>query len=236
MNGKDQKSVPPYVSYKTLINFMDNLNSLETIPQRLDRSVKIFESMSGANQTQLKSALRYLNLITENADITETLEKLVHSEGTQRQEALKNLLIPAYPFVFENGLDLDRATHRQLEERFATTGATRETLRKCIAFFLKAAKGAGIKLSPHFKKIRTHRTGEVKTKRQPKPKAHDNQQPKHELTSSTKAVQSAEDTALEKLIFAKMPDFNPEWSEEAQKSWLDAINKLMDRFQKKSGD
>jgi hypothetical protein len=32
------------------------------------------------------------------------------------------------------------------------------------------------------------------------------------------------------------PDFNPEWPEAVQKSWFEAINKLMDRFQKKSGD
>jgi hypothetical protein len=60
--------------------------------------------------------------------------------------------------------------------------------------------------------------------------------PAKEPASSPKTIGTIADTALEKMILAKMPDFNPEWSKEAQESWLDTINKLMDRFQKKSGD
>ena len=236
MNDKElpKKSVPPYVSYKTLINFLDNLKS-QAIPQRLDRSVRIFQSMSGAVQGQLKLALEYLKLITENGDTTTALENLVHSDGIQREQALKSVLMPAYPFIFENGLELERATHRQLEDRFALTSATGETLRKCVAFFLNAAKGAGIKLSPHFKKVRSRRAVSAKPKRQTQPKAPTNIQPVKEPASSQKAVELTEDTALEKMIFEKIPDFNPEWPEGVQKSWFEAINKLMDRFQKKSG-
>lgn len=233
MNGKDQKSVPPYVSYKTLINFLDNLKS-QAIPQRLDRSVPILQSMSGGNQNQLKSALRYLNLITENDDTTAALEKLVHSEGEQREQALKEILMPAYPFIFENGLELERATHRQLEERFAATGTTGETLRKCVAFFLKAAKAAGIKLSPHFKKIRSQKPGAAKPRRQSQPKTSTAIQPAKESASPLKASEPTEDAGLAKMILDKMPEFNPEWKEETQKSWLDTISKLMDRFQKRS--
>jgi hypothetical protein len=232
MNDKDEKIIPPYVSYKTLINFLDNLKS-QAIPTRLDRSVKIFQSMSGAVQGQLKLALTYLNLITENGDTTSALEKLVHSEGIQREQTLKDVLIPAYPFIFENGLELDRATHRQLEECFSSKGATGDTLRKCIAFFLNAAKDAGIKLSPHFKKVRSQRLGATKPKRTLQQKSTVTVQ---EPTISPKVAMPPLDTALEKMILAKMPDFNPDWSEEAQKSWLDAINKLIDRFQKNSGN
>jgi hypothetical protein len=192
--------------------------------------------MSGAIQGQLKLALGYLNLITENGDITTALENLVRSEGIQREQALKDVLIPAYPFIFENGLELERATHRQLEERFASTGATGDTLRKCVAFFLNTANGAGIKLSPHFKKVRGPRTGPAKPKRQSQPKAPTGIQPTKEPASLPKTAEPTDDTTLEKMIFSKMPDFNPDWSKEAQQNWLEAINKLMDRFQKKSGD
>jgi hypothetical protein len=47
------------------------------------------------------------------------------------------------------------------------------------------------------------------------------------------APSQPEDNSLAKLILAKIPDFNPEWTEETQKSWLDTINKLMDRLEKK---
>jgi hypothetical protein len=123
-----------------------------------------------------------------------------------------------------------------LEERFAQAGATGDTLRKCVAFFLSAAKGAGIKLSPHFKKVRGPRTVSTRQKRISQSKALSGIQPVKEPTYSSKAVEPLEDTALEKLIFKKIPDFNPEWPEGVQQSWFDAINKLMDRFQKKSGD
>ncbi len=231
--GVPQKAVPPYVSYKSFINFLDNLKP-QAIPQRIDRSVKVFQTMSGSLQGQLKAALIYLKLITQNGNTTPALENLVRSEeGIQREEALKNVLIPAYPFIFENGLELERATHRQLEERFDKTGANRDTVRKCIAFFLKAAHGAGIKLSPHFKKIRNPRTGSVKPKRQSQVKAPI--QPAKEPASPPQAAEPADDTTM-KFIIDLMGKFNPEWSNEAQQNWIEAVNKLLDRFQKKSGD
>jgi hypothetical protein len=235
MNGKGipQKAVPPYVSYKSFINFLDNLKS-QAIPQRIDRSVKVFQTMSGSLQGQLKAALIYLNLITQNGDTTAALENLVHSEeGIQREQALKSILIPAYPFIFENGLELERATHRQLEERFDKTGANRDTVRKCIAFFLKAANGAGIKLSPHFKKIRSPHMGPPKPKRQSQVKSPI--QPVKEPASPPKAAEPTDDSSM-KFIIDLMGKFNPEWSKEAQQNWLEAINKLLDRFQMKSGD
>lgn len=227
MNDKDQKSVPPYVSYKTFINFLDNLKS-QAIPTRLDRSVKIFESMSWANQNQLKSALRYLNLITEDADITTVLENLVHSEGIKREEALKNILIPAYPFIFENGLDLERATHRQLEERFDQTGATRDTLRKCIAFFLKAAKGAGIKLSPHFKKVRSQQTTTKPRRKEaaiPKTKSISS---KEEKTVQENTSPQSGDDSWENILLSKFPSFDPAWPDDVKSKWFDDFKALME--------
>ena len=33
----------------------------------------------------------------------------------------------------------------------------------------------------------------------------------------------------DKALLEKIPEFNPEWSEETLNKWLDLINKLMDR-------
>ncbi len=228
-----KKLLPPYVPYRTFTNFLDSLK--RGIPQRIDRS--LMGSTSGSLQRQIMQALEYLNLITDTGTPTEKLELLVHSEGPKRQEALKEILASSYSFLFKDGIQLDRATASQFRERFEKTGATGDTLRKCMAFFLTTAKAADIGLSPHIKKVPGPRMGSVKPKRILQPKSTDSKsQPIPETPSPQKAVVPTVDTALEKMILAKMPDFNPDWSEEAQRSWLDTINKLIDRFQKKLGD
>jgi hypothetical protein len=174
----------------------------------------------------------------DNGAPTEKLEQLVHSGGPQKQEILRNILESGYGFLFKDGIQLDRATASQFRERFEKTGATGDTLRKCMAFFLTAAKTADIGLSPHIKKVPGPRPGSVKSKRIPRPKtvASVPQSAVQKMSSPQTIMAPTVDTALEKMILEKMPDFNPEWSEEAQKSWLDTISKLIDRFQKKPGN
>ncbi len=230
MDGKTvpQKAVPPYVSYKSFINFLDNLKS-QAIPQRIDRSVKVFQTMSGSLQGQLKAALVYLNLINQNGDTTAALEKLVRSDGIEREQALESILIPAYPFIFENGLELDRATHRQLEERFDQTGATRDTLRKCIAFFLKAAHGAGIKLSPHFKKVRSQKTI-IKPRRKEAPISKTKPIPTEEqkTVQESKPPQQTTDESWENALLSKFPAFDPAWPDEVKSKWFVDFKALME--------
>ncbi|MGO9373776.1 MAG: DUF5343 domain-containing protein [Syntrophobacteraceae bacterium] len=228
-----KKLIPPYAPYRTFINFLDSLK--RGIPQRIDRS--LMGSTSGSLQRQLMQALVYLDLIMDDGTPTEKLDHLVHSSGLQKQQTLKNILESGYGFLFKDGIQLDRATASQFRERFEKTGATGDTLRKSMAFFLTAAKAADMGLSPHIKKVPGPRPGSVKPKRilQPKTAPSVSQSAVQEVSSSQQIVVPIVDTALEKMILDKMPDFNPEWSEGAQKSWLDTINKLIDRFQKKSG-
>jgi len=230
-----KKLLPPYVPYRTFANFLDSLR--RGIPQRIDRS--LMGSTSGSLQRQIMQALEYLNLITDTGTPTEKLEHLVHSEGSKRQGVLKEILESSYSFLFKDGVQLDRATASQFRERFEKTGATGDTLRKCMTFFLTSAKAAEIGLSSHIKKVPSTRTGPAKTKRvsQPSRTATVTQEergtpnfPKNNPPMPTV------DTSLAKLILDKMPAFNPEWTEETQKSWIDTINKLMDRLEKKSGN
>ncbi len=231
MNEKEstKKAIPPYVPYKTFINFLDNLR--QGIPQRIDRSIAPFRSMSGALQGQVRLALEYLNLIADSGETTEGLKHLVHAEeGIKREQALKGVLIPAYPFIFENGLDLERATQRQLEERFAQAGATGDTLRKCVSFFLYAAKGAGIKLSPHFKKVRGPRKGTAKPRRKeatiPKPKISPSEESKGPYKDQ-QPQQSGGDS-WESILLSKFPTFDPAWSDEVKSKWFDDFKALME--------
>src|SRR4030042_4898332 len=102
-----KKLSPPYLPYKTLRNFLESMKV--AMPARIDRSV--MRSMSGAMQSQLILALKYLHLISLDAGVpTEKLTKLVHSEGAERQRILKEILISSYSFLFKEGFNLEDAT------------------------------------------------------------------------------------------------------------------------------
>lgn len=220
-----KKPVPPYVPYKTFINFLDNLR--QGIPQRIDRSIAPFRSMSGALQGQVRLTLEYLYLITDSGDITAGLSHLVHSEGIKREQALKEILMRAYPFIFENGLELERATQRQLEERFAQTGATGDTLRKCVAFFLNAAKGAGIKVSPHIKKVRGPRAAKSRRKETAIPKIKTSPSEESKGPYKDQPPQQSGGDSWENILLSKFPTFDPAWPDDVKSKWFDDFKELM---------
>ena len=210
----NKKLLPPYLPYKTLSTFLEDLKI--SLPQRIDRS--LMKSMSGGMQSQLMSALAYLNLIDINSGVpTEKLSRLVHSEGADRQRVLKDILTSSYKFLFEGEFQLDRETESQLRERFEQTGVSGDTQRKAIAFFIKAAKDAGLGA--------------------PKPKTQTifpASIPSQESVGTPKVTLTppAEDISLEKILLSKFPSFDPAWSEEVQKKWFDAFRELRAQFKK----
>jgi hypothetical protein len=151
--GGTKQTIPPYLSHKTFNNFIEGLRT--GVPDRIDRSV--MPTLSGTAQAHLLYALRYLNLVNGEGKPTETLTQLAAAQGAEKQKVLTDLLKSAYPFVFNDKIDLERCTGKQIEEAFATTGASSETLRKSLAFFLATAKQANLKLSPHMKRTRRPR-------------------------------------------------------------------------------
>ncbi len=223
-----KKAYPPYLPYKTIGTFIDGLKV--ALPQRIDRS--LMKSMSGGMQSSLMSALIYLDLIDLNTGaITEKLNRLVHSEGVERQRVLQEILTDSYPFLFADGLQLDRATTSQLEERFKQSGASGDTLRKSVTFFLKAAKDAGLKVSPHIKGIRVARTGVARQKRGTTLHLEKSES----SISKESAPLQSEEVSWEKSLLSKFPSFDPAWPEEVQKKWFDGFKELMALGKKSEG-
>src|SRR6266545_6658604 len=97
-----KKAAPPYLAYKTLINFINGLQ--QGIPARIDKS--IVPSMSGAGQGQLFAALRFFDLMDANGKPKDSLSRLVNSEGAERQKLLREIVTRSYSFVFSSDLDL----------------------------------------------------------------------------------------------------------------------------------
>lgn len=140
--------IPPYVPYRTFDNFLSELKA-RGVPSHVDRSV--LSHKSGTIQSQLILTLKYLGLVTDAGRSTERLRRLAVSEGVDRRRILREVVESSYGFVFEGGFKLQSATTHHAEELFQATGASGETIRRCIAFFLAIARAAGIPVSPYIK-------------------------------------------------------------------------------------
>jgi hypothetical protein len=149
MGDLDTKpKIPAYVSYKTFYNFLNGLRE-SGVPAQIDKSM--MTAMSGSGQSAMIGSLEFLKLIDSNGQPAPELQQLVDSEENNRGAILRSVLEGSYPFLFGGTIDLKRATTKQVEEAFRSQGISGSTVVKCIAFFLAAAKTAGIQVSPHVK-------------------------------------------------------------------------------------
>lgn len=212
--------LPPYVPYKTFRTFVDGLRV--AMPSRIDRS--LMGTMSGATQGQLISALRYLDLITENGAPTTKLKELAKAEGKLRQDVVKEIVDDAYVEVFKDDLvDVLSGTYRQLYEAFAATGATGDTIRKCIAFWLLMEKESNQPVSPHFMLRGTRSSSRAPTKkRRAGPRERDEEDDEDvSLPSPVTLSRTPFDALMEKF-----PSFDPAWESEVQAKWFEAFERL----------
>ncbi len=145
----NEKSVlPPYASFATVKNFIAAFRGTG-LPSRIDKGV--MSKLSGAAQSRVTLALKYLKLIKSDLSPTPALEVL--AKGTD--EAVKKQwaeLAKSYTFVFQNGLKLDSATDQQLQERFKSVdGLSGDTINKAMTFFVLMATEGGMTISPFLK-------------------------------------------------------------------------------------
>jgi len=138
--------LPPYTafpSFKTALAVFKNV----IVPDRVDRSVWI-KNFSGSVVTQMLTTFKFLGLISNEGAPTPRLRALVDALGTdQWQSELRAVLQSAYAPILSS--DLDRVSASMFNERFRNAyKAEGETARKCMTFFLQAAREAGIALSP----------------------------------------------------------------------------------------
>jgi len=211
-----QKLVPPYAPYRSFRNYLDSLK--QGIPSQIDRSV--MRNMSGALQSQLSAALKYLGLVNALGQPTDRLSRVVNSEGPERSMAFRDVAKAAYPFFFQ-GFDLRTATPKMLSDKFSDMNASGGTVGKCMAFFLGLAKDGEIPLAPHLLVMRGNRSGKprrVKQEQLPSP-------PNGTEPSFTPAEVAA--MPWKQLLLSKFPSFDPSWSDEVKTKWFDGFHRLM---------
>lgn len=178
-------------------------------------------SRSGSTQALLLSAIRYFGLVSDMGLPTPDLDVLVQSEGKERQEVWRSILIKAYPNLFK--IDLQRATTQQLSEALAREGlSNQDTIRKAVNFFSLAAKDAGLRLSPHIKPYAGRRLSNRRARATVEELGETVPVPSSSSVGLTQMEGSTEWTKL----LAKFPDFDPSWPEELRKNWLEGFESL----------
>lgn len=227
-NEKVRTVAPPYIPYRTFINILERFKA-NGIPARIDRSV--LPNLSGAYQAQVLNALKYLGLIGEHGTTKDVFNKLIESEGEEKVKILREIINIAYLFLCENNF-IKSATTNQIEDKFKEIGVSGDTLRKCIMFFLRIAKDAQIEVSPYIKPYQNLRRRSVEQKPRP---INDENQLIDEGEEISRSLKETPKTWTE-LLLSKFPEFNPEWSDEIQKKWFEAFDKLMKAGERKEED
>lgn len=231
MEPNDKKAAPPYVAYKTLSNFVDRFK--QGLPGRIDRG--LMASMSGAAQSQVTTALKYLGMISEHGVPTVLMRQYATGEEAEWREALRKILEASYPFLFDGVFNLGHATQSMLREAFeANTSATGETLGRCMNFFKEAAADAGIVVSP-FILQRKSRTPGAKRKTQP-PKREEKQNPMERLAEAysrgvvvppAQITVPAQSSLLLSGLFQRLPKPGTVWPKEDRERWVQTLNNVL---------
>jgi hypothetical protein len=149
MATTEKSNLPAYASYSSFISFINGLRE-SGIPMQIDRSV--MPKASGSQISTTIATLRFLKLIDVNSKPTALMKQLVEAADEARGPILAKIIQQAYGFLIgDSEFDLEKATGQQVADKFRAQDVTGSTVSKSVAFFLSAAKAAGIKVSPHIK-------------------------------------------------------------------------------------
>lgn len=144
----DEMQVKPvYLSWTTFQNVTDELRAKGS-PRKLDRTV--LPGKSGSTQQQYIAAARFLGMVDAEDRPTARFKAYVE-EPDRQQEMMREIVQEKYAGALALGMD---ATPGDLIEYFRNAGLTGQTGRKAMAFFLNAARFAGIPVSSHWPQTR----------------------------------------------------------------------------------
>ncbi|HXZ94737.1 MAG TPA: hypothetical protein VEG28_02360 [Dehalococcoidia bacterium] len=217
MAQNDKGVTPPYVAFRTFLNFLDWLHDAG-VPTRIDRSFW-GERLSGAYGFQLMAALHFLDLIDDDNKTQPELETMA-LDVDKRKPILRERLEESYADALSS-INLEKATHGELEDRFRIYHIEGETLRKAVVFFIHAASYSGIPLSTHItKKTRGMRGSGAKKRGHPskrKPLAEQQDKPASELPRRHDLHESING------LLADLARIGPSWTKEERERWVNTF-------------
>lgn len=214
------KRVPPYLPFRTFNNFLAELDG-GALPQRIDRT--LLGKLSHSMQSQMLSAYRYLGLTTEDDKPTADLVRLLQTSGDARKEVWEKIVRRSYPSLFRLGLE--NATTQELLRVFLKEGLrSQDANRKALNFFCLAARAAGIGISPHIRPYAGRRRSVDRAGAQAN--ALRLLSFPSQRTNTLNNTLNNESSAWE-MLWSKFPEFDPSWTEDDRKNWLDVFEKLV---------
>ncbi len=152
----EKKEVAAYIPWKTLLTATEVLE--QGLPKQLDPSA--FPTFSGSIKSWTLSAFRFLGF-TDSAGVVQPLLREWIDDRDARAELMKKILLERYPAVVT--LAAEKGTANQMKDAIGTLGVSGTTLGRAIAFFISAAKFAGIQLPPTWEKARFSVTTKKRT-------------------------------------------------------------------------
>jgi hypothetical protein len=212
---------PPYVAYKTFRNFMESLR--KTMPSRIDRSV--LHTMSGGAQSQMIHALRSMDLVTTRGIPTDLFRHLVSSEGAERRPHLQAALRAGYPFLFAGSINLATASGQQLLDEFSKVPISGDTVRRSVAFFLAAAREAGIPLSGYFDRIQSRAGSGKRAAAAPVPEP--GIQRDEAVAGPPRPPIEAQKSLLLWGLFERLPKPGTRWPKAHREQWLQTLQNVL---------
>jgi hypothetical protein len=220
-------AAPPYVAYKTLANFLDRFK--QGLPGRIDRG--LMASMSGAAQSQVTTALRYLGMISENNIPQPIMKQYVTGEEEVRRIVLRDMLKKSYPFIFDENFDITTATAHMLREAFvANTTASGETVGRCIAFFKDAAVDAGLPISQFImqKSARSVGGGKKRGSTKKAPPVGEPIPAGHQAPPAKAPYLFAAQSSLMLMgLFNRLPPPGNKWSHDERERWVQTLQNVL---------
>ena len=147
MTTEKKLPAPPYVAFRTFKTFLDWLGEVG-VPSRIDRSFW-GQKLSGGTGIQVIAALRFFGLVNRDGVPDPALETM--AKDVEQRKAMLTALMARYNEAL-NGLDLERATAGELDERFRRYDVSGETFAKVVTFFVQAAQYCGMPVSPYITK------------------------------------------------------------------------------------
>lgn len=208
---------PPYLPYATFARQLQRwAENPDALPGRIDASV--LSTMSGGVQSQFLVALRFFGLVAGDEDhSTKRLHEVIRMDDVDYRAWLSLEIQTLYESAF--ALSQQSGTGKQLGELFESEYGYRGSTRdKAIRFFLQAAQGADVTVSPHFAVPRAAQSRPRRT--QPRSR--------EEAPEAAPAVAAPRlDPAIQAIV-SKLPHSGEEWGPAERRRWLNALNAVFD--------
>lgn len=138
-------SMPPYIAFKTLTDVVDRMAE-EGPPTRVDATY--LDNYAGGYRPTVIGNLQSMGLLKKTLEPEQKLLDLVAATEPDRKALYAALFRDLYPDILSMALN---STQGEFLEAFASRGASGDTRRKAISFFLKGCNYAGIEVGKMWK-------------------------------------------------------------------------------------